>query len=258
MSSSPPSILSLHACNPEVVIVEWLRDNLPFTDLKERGIHARAIQGHPLYPDEPNQEGEGSMLPAIGVDWVTDHPGSYIGGGFSEFYPTERWRTLLNNYRQLPLHGRSASDRAVDELASAAKIQSWHQHVESRVVVCGFASGGNGRQVARILYGTVLAAIPVMCHDIAVAIPGVKVYLPEQSSIEVSVTIDGIAGDPVGFELALSVQQMKRTFRTVPAELWGSDKWKFDIFYSNSRTEFGPPPSREIQQATDSLFNFKT
>lgn len=229
-------MLLVYTTPPDLIVLAWLEVHLPPL-LAARGISARIMLGHPLFTEEPNQSGIDAQWPALGVEHPRDITEYTIGSGFNEFSPAADFHGILNALREIPQYRRSAPDSVLDQLSRARRVQKWHHHVKSEVIIAGFASGGTGRATQRIMYEIVEGVIPAMQHDIQEQVHGVKV-LP-QSDHQTHLTSDQFATQMWGFEIPLLISQVRQTFREKPTHPF-TDKIKFDIHFSGSRTQFGP------------------
>jgi hypothetical protein len=227
--------LVVYRAAPEYIVRTYLADALPRTGLPERGIDCPVVHGHPLFAEGITAQGFDRNFPRIGVEWTRDKRTDHVGQAFREFAPTPRWRALLNDYKRLPPAQRAASDAVIDALTEAPRIQSWTHHVESEVLIAGFAAGPQGRTTLRALYETTEALLAPLAHDLMEAFPGVKVWADEAH--EVNITSDQFAAPVWGFEILVRISQARRLFRAKP-KLPFPDNPEFDIHLVDSRTEF--------------------
>ncbi|PJZ89552.1 hypothetical protein [Leptospira levettii] len=232
------SSLVYYQCNPEKVLVDFLRFHLPIAGLggEDSKINPPITLGHPLYTDEVAQNEKGERnFPRIGVEWVRDIPKTSIGQGYSGvFSKTQGFLDLLRELREQKEGRRFVTDAQIDRVMNARFLEQFQQQVISEIVIAGFSSGNLGRSTSQLIYQCIDACLPGIMHDIS---SHYKVSCLYGEASETNLYVDQYGFPIWGFEIPIKIVQTRAIIRVKP-EYRFSDIGKVDIFFKNSRTKF--------------------
>lgn len=215
-------IVSVWQLAPEFRIIRELQALLAETSLTDLGIPIDRIvtYGHPLYSlataQNKEQNNPSSFFPKIGVEWSNDDIGDDLGRNHIHEAFSTHTRKRLEYYL-------NRDDDSKDENYSYPNIKkalednykSYHSfttHVVSEVLISGWGgSGDQGRRIAQTMYMATMDILPFMAHALHKKFHATLDFGDSKPSPNIE--SPDFANGVWGFEILLSVRQIKRTYR---------------------------------------------
>lgn len=234
-------ILSMWQLDPEFRIIQELKELFLETGLGDRGIPCEKIvhPGHPLYSIASVPSGEGakdtdSFFPKVGVEWSDDEPSDDLGGNYRIFPFDSQIKNKIIAYKarkdsEYEHFGFKQFDKILNS-TNFGIVESYTSHIISNVTISGWGgSGNNGRKIAQELYKATMSVLPFLKHNIQ---KKYKASVGLEGKPAVNVEAPQVGRGAWGFEVMLSVRQLKREFRFTAGSLIS----KADVYFDGVGT----------------------
>lgn len=231
-------ILSLWQCpDPQFAVSKTLQELISETGLESRSITTQnlVVEGHPFYTVGAKDKTD-SLFPKIGVEWESDESVDDLGlnqqilliQGPIKNKIEKAFLRESKNYEFLD------SERFNEFLHKGnGYAETYTRHVESNILITGWATGNAAQKTHLFLYQAVDAVVPYLMRQLSVDY-GTSLILP-QDSVTLNISNNQFSDFAFGFEIKLKLRQVRDTYRIL-------DNFKnpvrLDIFYNTGKSIF--------------------